>query len=87
MSEQEKDKKSIKNKLPKKPQLPKNGFNFYWIYVVIVVIVLGLNFLDFNAVSREIDFRKFSTIIQQTDDIDKLIIQGYTIMHNYNKSC
>ena len=60
MSDQEKDKKSIKDKLPKKPQLPKNSFNFYWIYVVIVVIVLGLNFIDFNAVSREIDFRKFS---------------------------
>ena len=61
MSDQEKDKKSIKDKLPKKPQLPKNSFNFYWIYVVIVVIVLGLNFIDFNAVSREIDFRKLNS--------------------------
>ena len=85
MSEQEKDKKSIKNKLPKKPQLPKNGFNFYWIYVVIVVIVLGLNFLDFNAVSREIDFRKFSTIIQQTDDIDKLIVVNKELCEVYLK--
>ena len=26
-------------------------------------------------------------IVIKPDDIDKLIIQGYTIMHNYNKSC
>jgi AFG3 family protein len=85
MSDQEKDKKSMKDKLPKKPQLPKNGFNFYWIYVVIVVIALGLNFIDFNAVSREIDFRKFETTILKNGDVDKLIVVNKEICEIYLK--
>jgi cell division protease FtsH len=85
MSDQEKDKKSMKDKLPKKPQLPKNSFNFYWIYVVIVVIVLGLNFIDFNAVSREIDFRKFETSILKNGDVDKLIVVNKEICEIYLK--
>ena len=85
MSDQEKDKKSMKDKLPKKPQLPKNSFNFYWIYVVIVVIVLGLNFIDFNAVSREIDFRKFETTILKNGDVDKLIVVNKEICEIYLK--
>ncbi len=85
MSDQEKDKKSIKDKLPKKPQLPKNSFNFYWIYVVIVVIALGLNFIDFNAVSREIDFRKFETTILKNGDVDKLIVVNKEICEIYLK--
>lgn len=85
MSEQEKEKKSMKDKLPKKPQLPKNSFNFYWIYVVIVVIVLGLNFIDFNAVSREIDFRKFETTILKNGDVDKLIVVNKEICEIYLK--
>ena len=85
MSDQEKDKKSIKDKLPKKPQLPKNSFNFYWIYVVIVVIVLGLNFIDFNAVSREIDFRKFETTILKNGDVDKLVVVNKEICEIYLK--
>jgi cell division protease FtsH len=85
MSDQEKDKKSIKDKLPKKPQLPKNSFNFYWIYVVIVVIVLGLNFIDFNAASREIDFRKFETTILKNGDVEKLIVVNKEICEIYLK--
>lgn len=85
MSDQEKDKKSMRDKLPKKPQLPKNSFNFYWIYVVIVVIVLGLNFVDFNAVSREIDFRKFETTILKNGDVDKLIVVNKEICEIYLK--
>jgi cell division protease FtsH len=85
MSDQEKDKKSLKDKLPKKPQLPKNSFNFYWIYVVIVVIVLGLNFIDFNAVSREIDFRKFETTYLKNGDVDKLIVVNKEICEIYLK--
>ncbi len=85
MSDQEKDKKSIKDKLPKKPQLPKNSFNFYWIYVVIVVIVLGLNFIDFNAVSREIDFRKFETTILKNGNVDKLVVVNKEICEIYLK--
>jgi AFG3 family protein len=85
MSDQEKDKKSLKDKLPKKPQLPKNSFNFYWIYVVIVVIALGLNFIDFNAVSREIDFRKFETTILRNGDVDKLIVVNKEICEIYLK--
>ncbi|HRG59552.1 MAG TPA: ATP-dependent zinc metalloprotease FtsH [Bacteroidia bacterium] len=75
----------MKDKLPKKPQLPKNSFNFYWIYVVIVVIVLGLNFIDFNAVSREIDFRKFETTILKNNDVDKLIVVNKEICEIYLK--
>lgn len=85
MSEQEKEKKSIKDKMPKKPQLPKNNFNFYWIYVVIVVIVLGLSFVDFNTPSKEIDFRKFETSILKNGDVDKLIVVNKEICEIYIK--
>ena len=85
MNDQEKDKKSMKDKLPKKPQLPKNSFNFYWIYVVIIVIVLGISLFDFNAISREIDFRKFETTILKNGDVDKLIVVNKEICEIYLK--
>lgn len=85
MSEQEKPKIPLKTKITKKPQMPKNGFNFYWIYAVILVVVLALSVVDFNASSHEIDFRKFETTMLQSNDVDKLIVVNKEICEVYLK--
>jgi cell division protease FtsH len=85
MSEQDKEKKSVKDKLPKKPQLPKSSFNVYWIYVILVLVILGINFFSFDSVSREIDFRKFETTLLKNGDVDKLIVVNKEICEVYLK--
>lgn len=43
MSDNEKDKSQfgkMKDKLPKKPQMPKNSFNFYWIYGLALLALI-----------------------------------------------
>lgn len=55
MSEQEKptdNNSSEKNKFPKKPNMPKNPFNFYWIYGIIAVAIIVMQ-MFFNSSSLE----------------------------------
>jgi ATP-dependent metalloprotease FtsH len=62
----------LKNKLPKKPQLPKNNFNYYWIYVALVLILLSLSIFDFRGSPEPISWSAFSTALknQEIDRID-----------------
>jgi ATP-dependent metalloprotease FtsH len=46
MSDQNQENKSLKDKLPNKPKLPKTSFNFYWIYGIIAVALIGLQMMS-----------------------------------------
>ena len=39
----------LKNKLPKKPMVPKNSFSFYWIYGIIAVVLIAMQVMNFST--------------------------------------
>ena len=49
----------VKEKLSKKPSMPKNPFNIYWFYGLAVILLLGMNFLNFGGETKQIDFADF----------------------------
>ena len=60
MSDNEKDKNQfgkMKDRLPKKPQLPKNSFNFYWIYglalLALIVFYISNGFQTMPQATQE----------------------------------
>ena len=60
MTDNEKDKNQfgkMKDRLPKKPQLPKNSFNFYWIYglalLALIVFYISNGFSSIAQASQE----------------------------------
>ena len=59
---------SLKNKFPKKPNLPKNPFNFYWIYGIIAVALIAIQLMNFGSPLKEVktsDF--FENMLQLAD--------------------
>ncbi len=72
MSEQEKpsDNKNLKDMFPKKPNLPKNPFNFYWIYGIIAVGLIAMQVMNFKPALQEKN---------TTDFIEKMLKQHHVI--------
>jgi len=59
----------IKDKLSKKPKLPKNSFNFYWVYAIILVVFLAMSFFDFNTSSTRSNWQEFETKMLRSGDV------------------
>jgi cell division protease FtsH len=77
MSEEKKDKKpldKVKDKLGKKPQLPKNTFNFYWLYAVIVIIFLVNMMFNINNSIKEINQQEFFNNMLSQNDVERIVI-------------
>jgi ATP-dependent metalloprotease FtsH len=58
---------NLKDKMPRKPQLPKNSFNFYWIYVILVVVLLALSLFDFRGSPTEVLWPRLSDLLQKQE--------------------
>ena len=85
MNNQEKPKNSGP-KIPKKPaNLPKNPFNIYWLYAVIVVAILGINLLDFDGATKEINWLRFETQLLKNNDVAKLVVVNKEVCEVYLK--
>ncbi len=74
MSEQEENKNSLKNKLPKKPNLPKNPFNFYWIYGIIAVGIIALQLMSGYGTIEEIKDKDFYETMVKKNHVESIII-------------
>jgi len=72
-NQKDNDKRSGKDKGAKKPQLPKNSFNFYWIYGIILAIFIVVALFDFNSGTREITWQDFSVMLD-SNDVEKLVV-------------
>lgn len=91
MSDQQKDndKKGfdkMKDKLPKKPQLPKGGFNFYWLYAIIVVVLLANLLLNFNSTLKETTPQAFFLQMLKPNDVEKVIVVNKEYAEVYIKA-
>ncbi len=50
----------VKDRLSKKPQLPKNSFNIYWIYAIILAVLIGIQlFSSIGGEGKEISTGRF----------------------------
>lgn len=88
MSEEKKDKKpleKVKEKLSKKPQLPKNTFNFYWLYAIIVIIFLVNMVLNINNSIKEINQQEFFVNMLAQNDVERVVIVNREIAEIYIK--
>ncbi len=64
----------VKDKISKKPKLPKNSFNFYWVYAIILVVFLAMSFFDFNVSSNKTNWQEFETKMLRSGDVEKLVV-------------
>ncbi len=76
MSEQEKpsDSKNLKDKFPKKPNLPKNPFNFYWIYGIIAVGLIAMQVMNFTPALKEKSTTEFIETMLKQHHVVKIVI-------------
>src|ERR1022692_755997 len=65
----------VKDRLTKKPQLPKNSFNIYWIYAVILAILIGLEFFSpFSNEGKEITTGRFLVEMLKKGHVKKIVV-------------
>lgn len=74
MSEKEENKNSLRDKLPKKPNLPKNPFNFYWIYGIIAVGIIALQLMNFNGSIKETTTVDFYENMLKNHHVTRIVI-------------
>lgn len=59
------------NKLP----LPKNPkVNYYWIYALVAILLIALNFMSFNAGSKQSTEQEFLTDLLPSGDVSKIVV-------------
>ena len=75
----------IKDKLPKKPQMPKNQFNFYWIYGVIVVILFALSVYNIGGDPNAITVSKFIETMLKKGHVEKIVVVNNDVAEIYIK--
>ncbi|MCC6837660.1 MAG: ATP-dependent zinc metalloprotease FtsH, partial [Bacteroidia bacterium] len=74
MSEQKQDNKSLKDKLPNKPKLPKTPFNFYWIYGIIAVVLIGVQVMNFNTGLKEVKSGEFYETMLKQHHVTRIVV-------------
>ena len=63
--------------LPKKPKLPKNGFNFYWIYGIIAVALIAMQVMNggmFGAGLKEVKKSDFFETMLKQHHVAKIVV-------------
>src|ERR1035437_4648416 len=84
MSEQPEDNKpenkpedkgsSLKSRFPKKPNLPKNPFNFYWIYGIIAVVLIATQMFYSSAGLKEIKSSDFFESMLKQHHVARIVV-------------
>ncbi|MBI2270115.1 MAG: ATP-dependent metallopeptidase FtsH/Yme1/Tma family protein, partial [Bacteroidetes bacterium] len=73
-SESKKQFDKVKDRFSKKPQLPKNSFNFYWIYAAIVIVLLFIQFFSFTGEIKKITMGKFQEEMLKKKHVEKIVV-------------
>lgn len=75
MSDQEqKDNKGLKDKFPKKSNMPKNPFSFYWIYGIIAVALIAMQVMSYSGSIKEVQAAVFYETMLKQKQVDKVVI-------------
>ncbi len=74
MSEEQENKNSLRDKLPKKPNMPKSPFNFYWIYGIIAVGIIALQMMHLNGGIQETSAFDFYQKMVKSNHVARVVI-------------
>jgi cell division protease FtsH len=75
MSEQpEKNNSSLKDKFSKKPNMPKNPFNFYWIYGIIAIALIAMQMMNVNSPLKEVQQDEFFNDMLKQHHVSKIVV-------------
>lgn len=74
MSQEQENKNSLRDKLPKKPNLPKSPFNFYWIYGIIAVGIIAIQVMNLNGSLKETSSVDFYENMLKPHHVAKVVI-------------
>lgn len=75
MSDQEqKGNKNMRDKFPKKPNLPKTPFNFYWIYGIIVVVLIAMQLMNLNGGLQEVKSSDFFETMLKQNQVTRIVV-------------
>ncbi|MES2138599.1 MAG: ATP-dependent zinc metalloprotease FtsH [Bacteroidota bacterium] len=65
---------SLKSKFPKKPNLPKNPFNFYWIYGIIAVALITMQLMNFSSSLVQVESRDFFESMLKKHHVTRIVV-------------
>jgi cell division protease FtsH len=71
--EQKQENKTPKDKFPKKPNFPKNSFNFYWIYGIIAAVLIGIQFMSTAGATKEKNTTDFIETMLKQHHVVKIV--------------
>lgn len=64
----------LKNKLPKKPMVPKNSFSFYWIYGIIAVVLIAMQVMNFSTPLKDVKSSDFFENMLKQHHVGRLVV-------------
>jgi ATP-dependent metalloprotease FtsH len=76
-----------KDKIPNKPKMPgqKFNFNFYWVYLVLAVIFLGFLTVNWGGSPAPLTWEQFEVGMLKTKDVEKIVIENRDVAKIYIK--
>lgn len=78
-NEQEQEKK-FKDRIPKKPQLPRSPSGFFWIYIILVVGLIGFFIPNMMSDVPEISYTEFNDLVR-----DRAVEKIYRVSNENNR--
>ncbi len=78
--QQQPDNKNMRDKFPKKPNLPKTPFNFYWIYGIIVVVLIAIQFMNYSGGLEEVKSGDFYENMLKQHQVSKIVVVPSDLM-------
>ena len=65
---------NLKERLPKRPQLPKKSFNPYWLYGIILVTLIALEFFHLGNDAKEVSMGRFLDQMLKKQHVKQIVI-------------
>ena len=65
---------NLKERLPKRPQLPKKSFNPYWLYGIILVTLIALEIFHLGNDAKEVSMGRFLDQMLKKQHVKQIVI-------------
>ena len=72
--QQQQNNKNMRDKFPKKSNLPKTPFNFYWIYGIIVVVLIAIQYMSYSGGLHEVKSSDFFENMLKKHQVTRIVV-------------
>lgn len=72
--QQQSGNKNMRDKFPKKPNLPKTPFNFYWIYGIIAVALIAMQVMSYSGGLHEVKSADFFETMLKKHHVTRIVV-------------